>query len=76
MTVKLLLYNYFGGARSKRFATLRNVSAKSVGFWLYSANSNTVRISSKYLEITSISFIYSFFFFRGRKNYYFGFPGV
>ena len=40
-------YNYFGGARSKGFATLRNVSklqffdkigqAKSVGFRLYSA---------------------------------------
>ena len=39
--------HYFGGARSKGFATLRNVSklqffdkigrAKSVGFWFYSA---------------------------------------
>ena len=41
------LHNYFGGARSKGFATLRNVSklpffdkighAKSVGFRFYSA---------------------------------------
>ena len=46
--VSVFLYtNYFGGARSKGFATLRNVSklpffdkigqAKSVGFGLYSA---------------------------------------
>ena len=44
---KELLANYFGGARSKGFATLRNVSklqffdkigqAKSVGFRFYSA---------------------------------------
>ena len=43
----LILIYYFGGARSKGFATLRNVSklqffdkighAKSVGFRLYSA---------------------------------------
>ena len=42
-----LTFNYFGGARSKGFATLRNVSklqffdkighAKSVGFRFYSA---------------------------------------
>ena len=41
------MFNYFGGARSKGFATLRNVSklpffdkighAKSVGFRFYSA---------------------------------------
>ena len=44
---KRVLYFYFGGARSKGFATLRNVSklpffakighAKSVGFRFYSA---------------------------------------
>ena len=61
---------YFGGARSKGFAKLRNVSkltffnkigyAKSVGFRFYSAIwRSESRISSRYLEITSISLIYS-----------------
>ena len=61
---------YFGGARSKGFATLRNVSkltffdkighAKSVGFPFYWAILRSEsRISSRYLEITSISLIYS-----------------
>ena len=65
---------YFGGARSKGFATLRNVSklqffdkigqAKSVGFRLYSAIwRSESRISPRYLEITSISLIYSLTFF-------------
>ena len=64
---------YFGGARSKGFATLRNVSklqffdkigqAKSVGFRLYLAIwRSESRISSRYLEIISISLIYSLTF--------------
>ena len=66
---------YFGGARSKGFATLRNVSklqffdkighAKSVDFRLYSALwRSESRISSRYMEITSISLIYSLTFSR------------
>ena len=62
---------YLGGARSKGFVTLRNVSklpffdkighAKSVGFRFYSAIwRSESRISTIYLEITSISLIYSF----------------
>ena len=72
-----LIY-YFGGARSKGFATLRNVSklqffdkigqAKSVGFRLYSAIwRSESRISSRYLEITSISLIYSLTFSRKKE---------
>ena len=69
---------YFGGARSKGFATLRNVSkltfidkigqVKSVGFRFYSAiwRSET-RISSRYLDITSISLIYSLTFSRKKE---------
>ena len=65
-------YFYFGRARSKGFATtLRNVSklhlwdkighAKSVGFRFYSAIwRGESRISSRCLEITSISLIYSY----------------
>ena len=72
---------YFGGARSKGFEMLRNVSkltfidksaqAKSVGFRFYSAiwRSET-RISSRYLNITSVSLIYSLTFSRKKK-----FPG-
>ena len=78
--------NYFGGARSKGFARLRNVSKlsfldktghlKSVGFRFYSSLwRSESRISSRYLEITSISLIYSLTFFR-KKELYFGFPGV
>ena len=70
--------NYFGGARSKGFATLRNVSkltffdkighAKSVGFRFYSAIwRSESRISSRYFEITSISLIYSLFFSRNKE---------
>ena len=66
---------YFGGARSKVFATLRNVSkllffdkigqAKSGGFRFYSAIwRSESRISSRYLEITSSSLIYSLTFSR------------
>ena len=69
---------YFGGARSKGFATLRNVSklqffdkigqAKSVGFRLHSAIwRSESRISSRYLEITSISLIYSLTFSRKKE---------
>ena len=69
---------YFGGARSKGFATLRNVSklpffdkigqAKSVGFRLYSAIWwSESRISSRYLEITLISLIYSLTFSRKKE---------
>ena len=69
---------YFGGARSKGFATLRNVSklpffdkighAKSVGFRFYSAIwRSESRISSRYLEITSISLIYSLTFSRKKE---------
>ena len=69
---------YFGGARSKGFATLRNVSklpffdkigqAKSVGFRFYLANWRSgSRISSRYLEITSISLIYSLPFSRKKE---------
>ena len=69
---------YFGGARSKGFATLRNVSklqffdkigqTKSVGFRFYSAIRRTEsRISSRYLEITSISLIYSVTFSRKKE---------
>ena len=52
--------------------------ANSVGFRFYSAIwRGESRISSRYLEITSISLIYSLTYgIRGRKNYYFGFPGV
>ena len=68
MSLKCIFY--FGGARSKGFATLRNVSklqffdkigqAESVGFRLYSAIwRSESRLSSRYLEITSISLIYS-----------------
>ena len=60
---------YFGGARSKGFATLRNVSkltffdkighAKSVGFEFNSAIwRSKSRISSRYLEITSSTLIF------------------
>ena len=69
---------YFGGARSKGFATLRNVSklpffdkigqAKSAGFRFYSAiRRSESRISSRYLEITSISLIYSLTFSRKKE---------
>ena len=69
---------YFGGARSKGFATLRNVSklqffdkighAKSVGFRFYSAIwRSESRINSRYLEITSISLIYSLTFSRKKE---------
>ena len=69
---------YFGGARSKGFATLRNVSklpffdkigqAKSVGFRFYSAIwRGESRISSRYLEITLISLIYSLTFSRKKE---------
>ena len=72
---KLNYYYYFGGARNKGFATLRNVSkltffdkighAKSVGFRFYSAIwRSESRISSRYLEITSTSLIYSLTFSR------------
>ena len=68
----------FGGARSKGFATLRNLSnltffdkiglAKSVGFRFYSAIwRGESRISSRYLEITSISVIYSLTFSRKKE---------
>ena len=73
------LYNYyFGRAPSKGFSTLRNVSkltffdkighAKSVGFRFYSAIwRSESRISSRYLEITSISLIYSLTFSRKKE---------
>ena len=74
----LIVIYYFGGARSKGFATLRNVSklqffdkigqAVFVGFRLYSATSESEnRISSRYLEITSISLIYSLTFSRKKE---------
>ena len=77
---------YFGGARSKGFAMLRNVSklqffdkigqAKSVGFRLYSAIWRSEnRISSRYLEITSISLIYSLTFSK-KKELLFWLSGV
>ena len=73
-----LIIFYFGGARSKGFATLRNVSklqffdkigqTKSVGFQLYSAiRRSESRISSRYLEITSISLNYSLTFSRKKE---------
>ena len=69
---------YFGGARSKGFARLRNVSkltffdkighVKPVGFRFYSAIwRSESRISSRYLEITSISLIYSLTFSRKKE---------
>ena len=69
---------YFGGARSKGFATLRNVSklqffdkigqAKFLGFRFYSAIwRSESRISSTYLESTSISLIYSLIFSRKKE---------
>ena len=72
---------YFGGARSKEFATLRNVSklqffdkighAKSVGFRFYSAIwRSESRISSRYLEIISISLIYSLTFSRKKESFF------
>ena len=71
-------YFYLGGARGKGFAMLRNVSklpffdkirqAKSVGFRFYSAIwRSESRISSRYLEITSISLIYSLTFSRKKE---------
>ena len=83
---KISLAFYFGGARSTGFATLRNVSkltffdkighVKSVGFRFYSAIwRSESRISSRFLEITSISLIYSSKFSRKKKNY-FGYPAV
>ena len=72
-------YFYFGRARSKGFATtLRNVSklhlwdkighAKSVGFRFYSAIwRGESRISSRCLEITSISLIYSLTYSRKKE---------
>ena len=71
-------FSYFGEARSKGFATLRNVSklpffakighAKSVGFRIYLAIwRSESRISSGYLEITSISLIYSLTFLRKKE---------
>jgi len=76
--ILLLLANYFGGARSKGFATLRNVSklpfldkighAKFVGFQFYSAIwQSESRIGLRYLEITSISLIYSLTFSRKKE---------
>ena len=76
-TLQFLPY-YFGGARSKGFATLGNVSklhffdkigrAKSVGFRFYWAIwRSESRISSRYLEITSISLIYSLTFSRKKE---------
>ena len=79
---------YFGRARSKGFATLRKVSklhffdkigqAKSVGFRFYSAIWRTEgRVSSRYLEITSISLIYSLTFSKKKELYYIlAFPGL
>ena len=75
---------YFGGARSKGFATLRNVlklqffdkigHAKTVDFRFYSAIwRSESRIGSRYLEITSISLIYSLTFSR-KKELLFWFP--
>ena len=69
---------HFGGARSKGFATLRNVSklqfcdkigqAKFVGFRFYSAIwRSESRISLRYLEITSISLIYPLTFSRKKE---------
>ena len=68
---------YLGGARSKGFATLRNVSKLTFlarlgtqslqvfGFiWVFESES---RISSRYLEITSISLIYSLTFSRKKE---------
>ena len=82
--IRVVCYFYFGGERSKGFATLRNVSrlpffdkighAKSVGFWFYSAISQSEsRISWRYLEITSISLIYSLTFSR-KKGLLFWLP--
>ena len=74
-----LCYNYFGGARGKGFATFRIVPkllfwgdrighAKSVGFRFCSAVSRSENgISSRYLEITSISLIYSLIYSRNKE---------
>ena len=66
--------DYFGGARSKGFATLKLQffdkigHAKSVGFRFYSAIWRSEnRINSRYLEITSISLIYSLTFSRKKE---------
>ena len=69
---------YFGGARSKGFATLRNVSkltffdkighTKAVGFRYYPAFwRSESQISSTYLEIASISLIYSLTFSKKKE---------
>ena len=69
---------YVGGARSNGFARLRNVSkltffdkighVKSVGFRFYSSIwRSESRISSRYLEITSTSLIYSLTFSRKKE---------
>ena len=71
-------FYYFGGAQSKGFATLRNVSklpffakighAKWVGCRFYSGIwRSESRISPRYLEITSISWIYSWSFWKKKE---------
>ena len=70
--------DYFGGTWSKGFATLKKVSklpffdkigqAKSVGFRFYLVIwRSESRITSRYLEITSISLIYSLTYSRKKE---------
>ena len=59
-------YFYFGGARATFFDKIGH--AKSVGFRFYSAVwRSESRISPRYLEITSISLIYSLTFSRKKE---------
>ena len=82
--------SYFGGARSKRFATLRNVwkltffdkigHAKSVGFRFYSATwRSESRISSRSvsrsLRFLWFIFIIFIYFFEEERNIILAFPG-
>ena len=71
-----VLFYYFGGARSKGFSTLRNVSKltflgqdvarKVCRFSVFSAIWRS-EISSRYREITSISLIYSLTYSRKKE---------
>ena len=65
-TKTLQIYVYFGGARATFFDKIGH--AKSVGFRFYSAVwRSESRISPRYLEITSISLIYSLTFLRKKE---------
>ena len=63
--MQILVNFYFGGARSKGFATLRNVSKLT---FLGQDWARKVCRFSVYLEITSISSIYSLTYWRKKES--------